>query len=246
MPIHVAILQPPFDRMILDGTKRIESRFTVGAREPFGCAVPGQTVWFKRSGGTFFAVAQIARVLMVDQVTPTVMDEIAERYNPWICAPAAYWKTKRKTTRYATLMWLRNVRPTTSGPSYKKQNMRAWYVLDDAAAPSSAEPTAPAFEITLTAGMVRQNQVRVTSVMGQLPAACIGGARRDEQGRLLKLHLDEGPTLETDVVGNRKMFRTRAWGKWFKAQRLSGGDGLAFYSVGRGAYRVVPNRRPRR
>ncbi len=240
MSVHVAILTAPYDRMLLDGSKRIESRFTRQAREPFDAATPGQMIYFKRSGGPFFAAARIARVLMVDRVTPEVMDELAERYGQWIGAPASYWRSKRDTTKFATLLWLEDVRPTRLGPSYRPQSMRAWYVLPDDAAPAPGEASDNgAFEVALTHGSLRQRSVRVAAVLAEFPADALGGPSSAQAGRAVTLHLDGGPSVETDIDAKRKMLRYRGWGPWFEQRGVAAGDRLVFTPTGRRAFDVT-------
>ena len=157
--MHVAILGRPYDRLLLEGAKRIESRFTKVDCPPFGCVKPGERIFFKRSGGSFFATAVVARVLMADRLTPRAVDELVEWYNEQIRGEEAYWKAKRGVVKYATLMWLREVEPTTLCPAYKPQNMRAWYVLDDEADPlgKRGEAARP-IEVELTAGCLRYTE----------------------------------------------------------------------------------------
>lgn len=249
MAVHIAIVSPPYDRLILEGRKRIESRFTRTARPPFGAVKPGDRLFFKRSGGRFFAQAEADRVLMVDRLTPEGVDTLVARYNQWICGAADYWRSRRTTVRYATLIWLRGVRPAVSGPTYRPVHMRAWYVLGDESAPEGpttdeAGPSelTPTFEVALSEAAVRQRTVRVAQYIGAFPAACIGGPNRKEAGEPIRLDLADGPTVETDLDGQRKMFRWRGWGGWFEAHGVGPGDRLQFFRLGERHFKVRPTR----
>lgn len=244
MAVHVAIVSPPYDRFILEGRKRIESRFTRTDRPPFGCVRPGDRLCFKRSGSRFFADAEADRVLLADQLTPQRVDALVAQYNEWICGEAAYWEAKREQVRYATLIWLRNVRPTDRGPRYKPVHMRAWYVLEDDAlpeAPSLEQSREPRFEVTLTNAAIRQRSVRVARHLEHLPSACLGGPTRAEAGAPLQLTLADGPTVETDVDSRRRMIRWRGWGAWFEQCGLRGGDRLQFLELGPRHFLVRPH-----
>jgi len=254
MAVHVAIVSPPYDRLILEGRKRIESRFTQTARPPFGAIKPGDRLYFKRSGGRFFARAEADRVLMADRLTAERVDALVERYNDRICGAADYWRSRRGKVRYATLIWLRGVRPASVGPAYRPGHMRAWYVLDDEAAPEAdraadtdsdgaeaiAAPPEPAFEVQLSEAAIRQRTVRVGRQIEQFPPACIGGGRRDEAGEPITLELEDGPTVETDIDGRRRMIRWRGWGQWFAARAVTGGDRLQFIALGPRHFMVRP------
>lgn len=242
MAVHVAIVSPPYDRLILEGRKRIESRFTRTARPPFGCVKPGDRLCFKRSGSRFFAEAEVERVLMADRLTPERVDALVKRYNEWICGEAGYWAEKRASARYATLIWLRNLRPTERGPRYRPVHMRAWYVLgDDALPPSASAGEEALFTVTLSRAAIRQRNVRLAKRIEYVPAACIGGSRRAEAGAPLRLTLADGPTIETDVDGKQKMIRWRGWGPWFEQWGVRGGDRLEFVSLGPRHFLVRPN-----
>jgi len=244
MAVHVAIVSPPYDRLILEGRKRIEARLTRTARPPFGCVKPGDRLCFKRSGSRFFAEAEADGVLMLDRLTPGRVDGLAERYNALICGEPGYWSAKRESVRYATLIWLRHVRPRSRGPRYRPVHMRAWYVLSDDALPASSEAgglAEPLFGVMLSEAAIRQRSVRLGKQMDHVPTACIGGSRRASAGAALRLTLADGPTIETDVDGSRNMIRWRGWGSWFAQWGLSGGDRLEFIRLGSRHFFVRPH-----
>lgn len=227
LAVHVAILAPPYDQMVVEGRKRIESRLTAQARPPFGQVTPGDAVYIKRSGGPFVARAEASRVLMADRLTPEAVDQLAKRYNKWIGGTDEYWQAKRKSTRYATLVWLRNVQPTTLGPRYRVQHMRAWYVLDDAADPMLETDVR---EVILTPGALRRDYVIVRDIADWLPSRAT-----------LTLLLDEQP-VEVRYDSVKQMLRGAAFGRWIRQTGLEAGDRIAFESIGRGRLRARPLR----
>jgi hypothetical protein len=250
MAVHVAIVQAPYDRLILDGRKDVECRLTKRPVPPFGRIVPGERIYFKRSAGPFFATAVVDGVWMSDRLTPAALDHLRQQYNDRIHGPAAYWQ-QRRDARYGTLIWLREVRPTALRPDYKSQNMRAWYTLDDAADPLSngqldrsgeGDEDAAGFELTLTEGMLRQRVVRVGEHLDRFPAEAVGGRTKAEQGEPIALHLEGGPVVWTDLVGRQKMFRWRGWGGWFQRCGLRPGARLRFVPDGGKAFYVQPVR----
>lgn len=240
MSIHVAIVQPPYDRLILDGTKTVECRLTKNAMPPFGCVVPGERIYIKRSGGSFVGVAEVARVWAADRLTRRDVAKIRKRFDDAICGEAAYWKLKRDAA-YATLVWLRDVRPCSLRPRYKTQNMRAWYTLPDSADPladTESPDRAAAFEVELAAGALRQKSVRVTHVLGRFPIVSHGGATRADAGEPFELRLTGGPVIVTDIVAAKKLIRWRGWGGWFEQTGAKPGDRLRFTPCGPRAFAV--------
>jgi hypothetical protein len=228
MALHVAVLLPVFRPLILDGRKTIESRFSVQRRVPFGAVAPGERIYFKASSGGFFAAATADRVWMTDRLTPAMAADLRRKYNPAIHGDAAYWQAKRDC-RYATLIWLRQVTATSTGPRYRPQHMRAWYTLDDSAdtLPPSAAEQSP-IEIVMTDGAIRNRYVR----LGREAAAKLKGA----DGSFV-LRLADGPEVRTDL--HRGIFRWRGWGRWFDSQSVRGGDRLRLTPGGPGQYDVA-------
>ncbi len=228
MGVHVAIVTSPYDQLILTGRKVIEARLTRTDRPPFGCVCPGDRIHFKRSSGPFFAEAVAARVLMVDALTPKLISQLRQQYDQWICGDPTYWQNKRHA-QFATLIWLRDVVPSTFRPNYTTQNMRAWYVLEDVADEPASDRT---FVVTLTSGCLRQNYVRPGEAVRHFPK--VG---------TFNLHLADGPNVKTDIV--RGMFRWRGWRAWFKQYELCVGDRLQFTQRTRTSFDVQPIRSPR-
>lgn len=244
MSCHVAIITAPYDRLLIEGRKTIECRLTRTATPPLGCIVPGERVYFKRSGGPFFAAAVVDRVWMTDSLTPARIVELKKRFNAGIHGTDEYF-TQRAACRFATLLWLRDVRPCVLVPRYKPQNMRAWYTLDDAADPLRGKPMPAAdgaFDVVLTPGCLSQKQVRVAAHMDRFPADSMGGLTKARTGAAVVLRLEGGERIETDIVADRKMFRWRGWGAWFTLHGLGPGDRLRFTPSGARTFRVEPTR----
>ena len=250
MPCHVAVVTAEYVRPILDGRKAIECRLTRTAVPPFGCIAPGQRIYFKQSAGPFFATAVADRVWMTDRLDPASVDRLRTQHDAEILG-GGFWKKKREVARYGTLIWLREVQPCDLRPQYRPQNMRAWYVLDDAADPLARGTMLPphhngaAFDVEITAGALRQSAVRIGGVLEHFPADAMGGRTREEAGRLLSFALHRGPTVETDIVTPQKMLRWRGWRKWFADSGLQPGDRLRFVPHGPRAFKVHAVRQPK-
>ncbi len=220
MRVHIAIVRPPYDRLIVDGRKVIESRFTKVACPPFGWVTPGDVVYVKRAGGPFVARAEAAQVLAVDRLTPARVDELVARYNRGICGEAAYWRGVRRTAKFATLVWLREVRPTGAAPRYRPIHMRAWYVLDADADPL---PDGAPLSVALTPGCFTRGYLRVGAILDALGDAAS-----------VQLALADGPTLQRRIDRNKKMIRWAGWPDWFARHHLRPGDRVEWSRRDRG------------
>lgn len=241
--VHVAIVVRPYDRLIVAGLKTIECRLTKSAMPPFGCITPGERIYFKLSGGAFFATAVADRVWMADRLDAAGVEGIRRQFDKQIQGAAAYWAGRREA-RYATLVWLREVEASTLHPRYKAQNMRAWYTLaagaDPLAGRSDQAADESAFCVKLTAGSLRQRQVRLAGVIDRFPVDALGGRTRRDVGRSIVLHLAGGGRVETDIVAHQKMFRWRGWRAWFARHGLHSGDQVRFTPRGGRRFAVEP------
>lgn len=84
--IHVAVLRPPYTRLLLSGAKTIESRFAYSRRAPFGVIAAGDRVYFKISAGPFIARARAVEVMFHEEHTP------------------AFVRARRSTTRAGAIL----------------------------------------------------------------------------------------------------------------------------------------------
>ncbi len=127
MKSHLVILNKIYIDAILDGCKTIESRLLKSKCPPFNCVSPGDKLFLKASGLPVGAVAYAAQVKQYDNLTPSQIDMIRKIYGRQILGDNSYWRLK-KDSKFAVLVWLKNVRPIEPIPINKK-DWRAWVVL---------------------------------------------------------------------------------------------------------------------
>ncbi len=242
MGIHIAIVQPRYEKLIVSGHKTIECRLTKLPKPPFGCAAPGQVIHFKRSGGPFFAKAVVDQVWSTDRLDQDLLNDIRTQWNDLIHGTDEFFQL-HATCRHATLIWIRELALSAEQPTYKPQNMRAWYYVDEGTGETSAGEISHAystegFEITLTGGALTQGTMRVTDCMDRFPEDSLGGATKTHRGREIALDLEGIQIVLTDIVKSKKIFRWRGWSRWLKEHRLQPGDRLRFTPSGDRVYRV--------
>jgi hypothetical protein len=115
--VHVAIVGGEVIDALLAGRKTIESRLATTRRVPFGRVRAGERVYFKARGGPYGCTAIVACVETREGLTPAGVERLRRESNARVCAPASYWRAKRRA-RYATLVTLRDVQRTEMGPVY--------------------------------------------------------------------------------------------------------------------------------
>ncbi|MEO0512457.1 MAG: ASCH domain-containing protein [Planctomycetota bacterium] len=135
---HIAILDPLYVALIVDGTKTIEARLLPDRRAPFGRVTAGDTVYLKPTGQAIAAVADVRWIRQHENLTPSAVDGLAEKYHSGVCAPDEFW-TQYRHARCALLIRLQNARllEPHEAPAFTKRNRRSsWECLCDT--PSAA------------------------------------------------------------------------------------------------------------
>lgn len=235
MPFHVAILLRRYIKLLLTGRKTVESRLTKSPRAPFGLIEAGQRVFFKASSGPFMATAVAHEVASFDDLSPRRVTELQRQFNDAVCGDDDYW-AMRRDCRYATFVSLREVQPVSRGPTLAPSRGPAWFCLDGE---SPAPPDVPAcFEVTLTAGAIRNQYLRIGRRTHTFAAKHYGGETGGEPGAPITLELPGGEQLVTDLTPTG-MLRRRGLGGLFAAHRVSPGDRARFVEIATGRYRVT-------
>lgn len=135
MKRHVVILAKEYFgaksiyEMILDGTKTIESRWSMHECAPYQKVEPGDLLLLKESGRPVTACATAAKVAYYE-LTPSLVDELRLQYGKEIGAEdAAAWESTRDK-RYGTLIWLADVHKIT--PIFvPRAHGAGWIIMDD-------------------------------------------------------------------------------------------------------------------
>ena len=124
MTTHIAILKKRYLQLILDGQKSIECRLTKIRRTPYQSIVKGQTIYLKESAGPIRALAQAQKVLFRQDLTPRDIQKLKIKYNQQILGTDQFWQQK-ENARYATIIWLKNIRPITP-KKFTQKGQAAW------------------------------------------------------------------------------------------------------------------------
>ena len=129
---HLAIFNPPFLDLILEGRKTIEGRFSKVRCAPFGTVKEGDIVLMKESGGLVKGSFVVAKVETFENLTQEKLEELETRYSESLCSNAdpQYWQ-RRCASRYATLMHVAQPIRFKRPFSFPKKDRRGWVVLDE-------------------------------------------------------------------------------------------------------------------
>jgi ASC-1-like (ASCH) protein len=126
---HLVILKKPYLDAILDGRKRIESRFSKARPYALGRVKSGDKLFLKESSGPVCATALIKTVKKFEGLTPKQIAEVKRQYNHSILGSDEYWLSKRDSGS-GFLVWLGDVK-SIEPVRINKKDWRAWVVLTD-------------------------------------------------------------------------------------------------------------------
>ena len=124
--LHVAIFQEPFLTWVLEGKKPVESRFSLNQVAPYGLVHEGDAVALKRVGGPIVGIGHV-RAVSSYRLDPRTWSFLRERFSELLCATdEAFWDA-RAAARFATLIFLDEVR-TMPAIDYAKSDRRGWVI----------------------------------------------------------------------------------------------------------------------
>lgn len=128
---HLAIFNPPFLDLILEGRKTVEGRFSKVRCAPFGAIEEGDMVLMKESGGLVRGSFVVAKVESFGNLSQEKLKELEARYSEPLCADAdpQYWQ-RRRASKYVTLMHVAEPTHFERPFPFPKKDRRGWVVLD--------------------------------------------------------------------------------------------------------------------
>jgi len=129
---HLAIFNPPFLDLILEGRKTLEGRFSKVRCAPFGVMEEGDVVLMKESGGLVRGSFVVAKVESLGNISQEKLKELETRYSEPLCADAdpQYWQ-RRRASKYVTLMHVAQPTRFEQPFPFPKKDRRGWVALDE-------------------------------------------------------------------------------------------------------------------
>lgn len=127
--LHVAIFQEPFLTWVLEGKKRVESRFSQNQVAPFGAIAEGDAVLIKRVSGPLVGICHVNAAWSY-RLDPATWSFIRTRFSELLCAEGEDFWNDRKDARFATLISIDHVSPLPD-ISYPKTDRRGWVIEQD-------------------------------------------------------------------------------------------------------------------
>lgn len=132
--IHLGVFVEPFLGFVLNGTKTVESRFSVNRCAPYGKVCKGDVILLKASGGPVVGIANVrtVRSYLLDEST---WRDIRSQFAKALCAQDPNFWTQRSKASFATLMAIKDV-IALNPVEWEKHDRRGWVVLQPAEPPT--------------------------------------------------------------------------------------------------------------
>lgn len=124
---HLAVFVEPFLSYVLDGSKTVESRFSINRAEPYRRVAVDDVLLIKSSGGPIVAVAEVKQTSFY-QLNREQLNMIREKFGPALRVEEESFWENRKESCYATIVGLGNVR-SISPVACDKRDKRGWVRL---------------------------------------------------------------------------------------------------------------------
>lgn len=126
--MHLGVFKQPLLKLMLEGKKTIESRFSKNKIAPYDKISKDDFVIVKESSKKVVAMFTIKEVLQYT-MEDTSVKELKEKYNSQIVADSEFWNIKEETSNYATLIKIDEVIKLKPF-SIDKTGMQSWIVLN--------------------------------------------------------------------------------------------------------------------
>ncbi len=105
--LHLGVFTEPYLTYMLDGKKKIESRFSKKKCLPWNSIHPSSIVFVKKSGGDVVAYFKIKEVYFFD-LTNYPIENIKRDFSRELFVDDDFWELK-KDSKYATLIFIKEI-----------------------------------------------------------------------------------------------------------------------------------------
>lgn len=129
LAVHLAVLVEPFLGFVLDGSKRVESRFSAVRMPPFRAVDEGDVILLKAASGPVVAVTLASEVWCYGGLTAKARADLHERFGADLRDDVPGFWEHREAARFATLIRLGEVACLATPIPCPKTDRRGWVVL---------------------------------------------------------------------------------------------------------------------
>lgn len=126
--LHVAVFVEPFLGLVLQGEKRLESRFSRTRCAPYERVSEGDIVLLKASGGPVVGAAEVESV-SYHRLDQSSLDVLREQHAVDLCAESEEFWAARANARFASILGIGAVARLPRSLSCDKRDRRGWVCI---------------------------------------------------------------------------------------------------------------------
>ena len=127
---HLAIFLKGVAEKILSGEKQVEIRLSQNKVLPYGEVQKDDEIYLKVSGGKILGKVEVDNVLLYDSLDKNMMINIQKEYYDSARMDEAFW-SKKASSRFATIIFLKNPKTFLTPVVYHKTDRRPWVVIEE-------------------------------------------------------------------------------------------------------------------
>ena len=125
--LHLAIFREPYLSFIMEGKKKVETRFATRRCPPFEGVADGDVLLLKKAGGEIVGICEVEKVWFY-HLDPNSLEFIKNRFGHLICPVDGSFWVDRESKSVATLMLIKNV-VQVEGLRIEKRDRRGWVTI---------------------------------------------------------------------------------------------------------------------
>lgn len=127
---HLAIFDLAAIKLIFEGRRTIEGRFSQIKIPPFAKVAAGDEVLMKLSGEKIVGQFKVSRVLYFDHPKASELASLIKKHKVQLALTKTFWLSHERVN-YATFIFIASVTKFIIPPQIEKHDLRPWVVLDD-------------------------------------------------------------------------------------------------------------------
>lgn len=125
---HIVVFDKNSLNKVLNGKKRLESRFSKERCVPYGSIDNGDTIYLKESGGPIVAKATADKIKFYPNLNSEKIKILKYTYSTQLCVNDEFWN-KEKDSLYATMFNLKDIKGITPITT-PKSDQQPWVVIN--------------------------------------------------------------------------------------------------------------------
>ena len=126
---HLAVFIAGVAEKILSGEKKVEIRLSKNRTLPYLEIAKDDEIFLKSSGGKIIGKTFVENVLYYDHLSPKIIDALKQVHFEDAGMDESFWQSKRDA-KFATVIFLKNSQKFISPISYRKNDRRAWLIVE--------------------------------------------------------------------------------------------------------------------